>query len=164
MDNPINDIMITSMTNLKEMIDVDTIVGNPVQTPDGSTLIPISKVSFGLAAGGGQYGKPQSSIDTSALDDTFPATIKYPFAGGTAAGVSITPIAFIFAPNSQNLTETQVQLVTIDKKTTPEKLVDAIPGVIDKISCVVRELIQQTQKSQEPQEPQQPQDPQQPQP
>ena len=48
MDNPINDVMITSMTNLKEMIDVDTIVGNPVQTPDGATIIPISKVSFGL--------------------------------------------------------------------------------------------------------------------
>lgn len=153
MDNPINDVMVTSMTKLKEMIDVDTIVGNPVQTPDGATIIPISKVSFGLAAGGGQYN---STKQKQQLDETFEIPVKYPFAGGTAAGVSITPIAFVFAPNCQNLQESKVQLITIDKKTAPEKLIDALPGVVDKISCIARELIQK--QSQQPNSQQSPQD------
>lgn len=151
MDNPINDVMITSMTNLKEMIDVDTIVGNPVQTPDGATIIPISKVSFGLAAGGGQYS---SMKQKEQLDDNFITPVKYPFAGGTAAGVSITPIAFVFTPNSQNIQEGQVQLVTIDKKTTPEKLIDTLPGVVDKITGMLKDLISKQSQNQESQQPQ----------
>ncbi|MBE7066238.1 MAG: sporulation protein YtfJ [Ruminococcaceae bacterium] len=148
MENPINEVMITSMTNLKEMIDVDTIIGNPVSTPDGTTIIPVSKVSFGLAAGGGQYSgnvdfanaAARANTQNTTLDDKFIVPIKYPFAGGSAAGVSITPIAFIFASNSQNPQGANVQLIPIDKKTTSEKLLEAIPDMVDKISDSITKL------------------------
>lgn len=162
MENPINEIMITSMTNLKEMIDVDTIVGNPVATPDGTTIIPISKVSFGLAAGGGQYSgnvdfanaAAKANAQNSMLDDKFVVPVKYPFAGGSAAGVSITPIAFIFASNSQNPQTSNVQLIPIDKKQTSEKLLEAIPDIVNKISDMLLKITEAkcNQANQEPQQ------------
>ncbi len=66
----------TSMESIREMVDVNTVVGDAVQTQDGSTIIPISKVSFGFVAGGGEY--------------TLPPREETPFAGGAGAGVSVT--------------------------------------------------------------------------
>ncbi len=113
-DHPINGIMNTAMENLKTMVDVNTIVGNPVVAEDGSVIIPVSKVSFGLAAGGGEYsGKhPENSN---------------PFAGGVGAGVTITPVAFLVA-NKDN-----VKLLPMDGDDAVSKLVDYIPGAINKI-------------------------------
>ena len=113
-DHPINGIMNTAMENLKTMVDVNTIVGNPVVAEDGSVIIPVSKVSFGLAAGGGEYsGKhPESSN---------------PFAGGVGAGVTITPVAFLVA-NKDN-----VKLLPMDGDDAVSRLVDYIPGAINKI-------------------------------
>ena len=72
--SPLNDMMRATMEKIREMVDTNTIVGQPITTPDGVTLIPISKVSFGFGAGGGDYGK------------TSP---KENFGGGSAAGVKI---------------------------------------------------------------------------
>jgi len=73
--HPIESLMGTSMESIREMVDVNTVVGDAVQTQDGSTIIPISKVSFGFVAGGGEYG-PGSQEGK-------------PFAGGAGAGVSV---------------------------------------------------------------------------
>ena len=82
----------------KDMVDVNTIIGDPVQTPDGFVILPISKVSFGLAAGGGEYygdiDFSESTKGNSPLDDKL-ITLSYPFAGGSGAGVCITPVAFM---------------------------------------------------------------------
>ncbi|CAH2213152.1 GerW family sporulation protein [Tepidibacter aestuarii] len=85
--HPIESLMKTTMENMKEMIDVDTIVGNPVETSNGSVLIPISKVSFGFASGGGEYNKGRVSNEDS--------SDAYPFAGGTGAGITVQPVAFM---------------------------------------------------------------------
>ena len=77
---PLSDMMRATMDKIHEMVDANTIVGQPITTPDGVTLIPISKVSFGFGSGGGDYGK------TSA---------KEGFGGGSAAGVKIDPVAFL---------------------------------------------------------------------
>ena len=69
--------MSTSMESIREMVDVNTVVGEPVKTQDGSTIIPISKVSFGFVAGGGEYPGTMQCADM-------------PFAGGAGAGVSVT--------------------------------------------------------------------------
>lgn len=74
--HPIESLMGTSMESIREMVDVNTVVGDPVQTQDGSTIIPISKVSFGFVSGGGEYGVARSE--------------DLPFAGGAGAGVSVT--------------------------------------------------------------------------
>ncbi|RXT13576.1 GerW family sporulation protein [Ammoniphilus sp. CFH 90114] len=85
-EHPIQGLMQTAMENLKEMVDVNTIVGDPVETPDGSVILPISKVGFGFAAGGSEFeyevGKEQGGKEM-------------PFGGGSGGGVSITPVAFL---------------------------------------------------------------------
>ncbi|TPE69876.1 GerW family sporulation protein [Halalkalibacterium halodurans] len=118
-DHPIQGLMKTAMENLKEMVDVNTIVGDPVETPDGSVIMPVSKVGFGFAAGGSEFMVDQ-------IGDQHPAS--HPFGGGSGGGVSITPIAFLVV-NSHG-----IKMVHIDGSThLYEKLVDFAPQVIEKI-------------------------------
>ena len=77
--NPINELTDNSMKNLRALVDSNTVIGNPVTTPDGTTILPVSKVSFGFGTGGSDL----------------PATQKELFGGGAGGGVSITPIAFL---------------------------------------------------------------------
>ena len=76
---PIESIMSTTMENLKDMIDVNVVVGDAVETGAGATIIPISRVSFGFVSGGGEYGTTQP---------------KLPFAGGAGTGVSVNPVSY----------------------------------------------------------------------
>ncbi len=87
--HPIEALMKTTMESLKDMVDVNTIVGDPVESVDGTTIIPISRVSFGFASGGGEYKDKQSN------DGDYEDESKFPFAGGTGAGVSVQPVAFM---------------------------------------------------------------------
>lgn len=136
MSNPINDIMTTSMNGIKDMVDVNTVIGDAVQTPDGSVIIPVCKVCFGIATGGAEYN---GSIDftnpvtgpVKPLDDKFIVPVKYPFAGGCATGVSITPVAFIKSGGGN------VQLIPIDNNNTVEKLINLIPDLLNKILTVL---------------------------
>ena len=84
--HPIESLMTTTMESLRDMIDVNTIIGEPVSTADGSTVIPISRVSFGFVAGGGEYGPAPKREEQQAA---------HPFAGGTGAGVTVQPLGFL---------------------------------------------------------------------
>lgn len=118
-ENPINNLMSTVMENLKGMIDVNTIVGDPVETSNGTMIIPISKVGFGFAAGG-------SEIPAKTPGDKA-------FGGGSGAGVSITPIGFLV------VTPDQIKMVPVSSGNTPiDKLVDYIPVVINKVNDMVK--------------------------
>lgn len=136
MSNQINDIMATSLSNIKEIVDVNTVIGDAVQTPDGSVIIPICKICFGIATGGAEY---KGSIDfanyTNAMDkksdDKFVVPVKYPFAGGCATGVSIIPTAFIKSANGE------IHLINIDSENTSEKLLNLVPDLFDKIIKVL---------------------------
>lgn len=115
-EHPIQGLMTTAMENLKEMIDVNTIIGDPVETPDGSVILTVSKVGFGFAAGGSDF-----SIDGKGES-------KSPFGGGSGGGVSITPIAFLIV-NSR-----EVKMVHLDESThLYEKILDLAPQAVDKI-------------------------------
>ncbi len=145
-NHPINALMDSAMQNIKEMVDVNTIVGDAVQTPDGSVIIPISKVCFGLAAGGGEYGGNVDFADSTPgpgkpLEDKIITPVKYPFAGGSGAGVCISPVAFIVV-NAGN-----VQLMPITNNTVMEKLVGMVPDLLNKINTIVTE---QLNKNEEP--------------
>lgn len=121
-DHPIQGLMKTAMENLKEMVDVNTIIGDPVETPDGSVIMPVSKVGFGFAAGGSEFVIEQHR-GTDSQDEH-----KHPFGGGSGGGVSITPIAFLVV-NSHG-----VKMVHLDSNThLYEKLLDFAPQVVDKI-------------------------------
>ena len=103
-----------------------------MQTPDGSVIIPVCKVCFGIATGGAEY---KGNLDFSnpitgpgkPLDDKFIVPVKYPFAGGCATGVSITPVAFIKSGDGN------VQLIPVDCNNTLEKLINMIPDLFEKI-------------------------------
>ena len=117
--HPIEGIMNTTMENIREMVDVNTIIGDPISAPNGTTIIPVSKVSFGFASGGSDL----------------PAQAAEKFAGGAGAGVTVKPQAFIVIK-----ADGDVELMELGGagKTSPlEGVVEAIPGVIGKIKDLV---------------------------
>ena len=82
-DNPIESIMAQTMSNLKNLVDVNNVIGKPMLSADGThTIIPISKLSMGFLVGGGEYNEKEK-------------TQNYPYAGGSGAGISVTPIGFL---------------------------------------------------------------------
>ncbi len=113
-EHPIQGIMDTTMQKIKEMVDVNTIVGDPMTTPDGTTIIPISKVSFGFASGGADIATKNQ-------------TNNQPFAGGSGAGITITPIAFMVVSGAD------IRLIHVaNNVTTVDKIVEMVPEIIDK--------------------------------
>lgn len=124
-DHPIQGLMKTAMENLKEMIDVNTIIGDPVETPDGSVILTVSKVGFGFAAGGSEFGgKP---VEKKSEDDETREQ-KLPFGGGSGGGVSITPIAFLIVGS------TGIRMIHLDENThLIEKILDAAPQTLERI-------------------------------
>ncbi|MDD5923666.1 MAG: GerW family sporulation protein [Clostridia bacterium] len=128
--HPIENLMGTTMENLRNMADVNTIVGTPVTTPDGSTIIPISSVSYGFAAGG-------SDIPSKRTTET-----KGFFGGGSGGGITIKPVAFLCIKNDGS-----IQLINMDSERSDiEKISEAIPSAIDKIV----ETINKNKKEKDP--------------
>ena len=117
MSNSIDQIIDTAFAKLKTMADADTIVGKPVETQNGSVVIPISKVSVGFVAGGGEYSEVTLAGKKANNKD-------FPFAGGSGAGLSISPIAFISVQNNET------KLFMVDQKAPLDKLIDLVPDVI----------------------------------
>lgn len=131
-EHPIQGLMKTAMENIKEMVDVNTIVGDPVETPDGSVILPISKVGFGFAAGGSEF-LGAGEQDQQNKGDANHASVSLPFGGGSGGGVSITPIAFLVVNSSG------VKVVPLDNQThLYERLIDSAPQVFDKIQSMLK--------------------------
>ena len=118
-DHPIEGMMNTTLEKIKEMVDINTIVGDPITSPDGSIIIPVSKISYGFASGG-------SDFPTKVQSD------KEFFGGGTGAGVSISPVAFITICNGS------VKMLQIDPyNNSADRIIGMFPEVVDKISGLV---------------------------
>jgi sporulation protein YtfJ len=111
------------MQSIKEMVDVNTIVGDAVQAPDGTVIIPISKVSFGFAAGGGDYSPENATGEHSEHSEK-----RLPFAGGSGAGVSINPVAFMVCG------ENHVKLLPVNVNSSVDKILDMVPQFVEKIN------------------------------
>lgn len=109
--HPIESLMQSTLENLKDMIDVNTVIGDGIESPDGSFILPISKVSFGFASGGSEI--PKSKDD------------KFPFGGGSGSGVSVKPVAFLV------IKDDTVRILPVDQNNTYDRIVDTIPQVID---------------------------------
>lgn len=125
MAHPIEGLMDSSMRNIKEMVDVNTIIGDPVQTPDGTTIIPVSKVTFGFGAGGSNI--PVKSVDATGENA--------PFGGGAGAGVSIKPVGFLVVGQEQ------IKMLPIESgnATSVDKLFEFVPKMIDKINSIIKD-------------------------
>ncbi|MBB3109235.1 sporulation protein YtfJ [Paenibacillus phyllosphaerae] len=131
-EHPIQGLMQTAMENIKEMVDVNTIVGDPVQTPDGSVIMPISKVGFGFVAGGSDIRlgnmADQASGNAASNNDAHNALVSMPFGGGSGGGVSITPIAFLVVGTQG------VRVVPLDSQThLVERVIESAPQVFEKL-------------------------------
>lgn len=119
MEHPIGSLMDTTMEKIKEMIDVNTIIGEPITSPDGTLIIPVSKVSYGFAAGGSDLPTKKENKDC--------------FGGGSGAGVTIQPVAFL------TVYQGDVRLVSVDQEEgTADKLVNMIPDVLKKVKGVFK--------------------------
>lgn len=115
MEHPIQGLMTTAMQNIRDMVDVNTIIGEAITSPDGTIIIPVSKVSFGFASGGSDFAAKSESEDKL-------------FGGGSGAGISISPVAFLVVYGGQ------VKLLQIsDLNTTADRIISLVPDVIDKI-------------------------------
>lgn len=129
--HPIEGLMTTAMESLKEMIDVNTIIGDPVETPDGSVILTVSKVGFGFAAGGSEFMLDGASKSSGHEEDSKKNNQQqggHPFGGGSGGGVSITPIAFLIV-NSHG-----VKMIHLDESThLYERIIDIAPQAVDKI-------------------------------
>ncbi|MTH52840.1 sporulation protein YtfJ [Bacillus mangrovi] len=133
-DHPIQGLMKTAMENLKQMVDVNTIIGDPVETPDGSVILTVSKVGFGFAAGGSEFGQnpgeDQSFSQPQAghVSGGSSARSRMPFGGGSGGGVSITPIAFLIVGHNG------VKMLHLDESThLYERILDSAPQTVEKI-------------------------------
>lgn len=119
--HPIEGLMKTAMESLKAMVDVNTILGNPVETPDGTVVVPVSRVSFGFAAGGTEFEADSGSEN------------GFPFGGGSGAGISLQPVAFLVVGAGQ------LRLMTIDKNAAIyDRLLDLAPDVFDSLQGMLR--------------------------
>jgi len=125
-ENNLQNILGISMDKIREMVDVNTIVGEAIHTPDGVTLIPVSRVTYGFASGGSNLpSKSQNEL----------------FGGGSGAGINITPVAFIVIQNGN------VQVIPIvSKPDSSDKMVNLVPEMFDKITALFRKNKTTTEK------------------
>lgn len=105
-------LMETSMGKIREMVDSNSIIGEPIVTPDGVTLIPVSRLSFGFGCGGGDYGKQGPK-----------------FGGASTAGVKVEPVAFLVVKDGI----TRVLPVALPAVTTVDRVIDLVPQVMDRV-------------------------------
>lgn len=125
-EHPIQSLMQTAMENIKEMVDVNTIIGDPVETPDGSVILPVSRVGFGFAAGGGEFrsggGEPRGEDADPASEDS------QPFGGGAGGGVSINPMGFLVVGHGT------VKLLSAEPGNQLfDRLIDLTPGLLERL-------------------------------
>lgn len=115
-EHPIQGLMDTALKDIRQMLDVNTIIGEKIVTPDGTVIIPVSKVSMGFASGGSDFPSK---------------TEKEMFGGGSGAGGTVVPIAFLVVSNGE------VKLLQISPATnTTEKAIALVPELFDKVTSL----------------------------
>ena len=134
-DHPIEGLMLTAMNSIKDMIDVNTIIGEPIQTSNNIVVIPISKVSFGFAAGGSEFkGETVDEYKKQEKDEQI--QYRLPFGGGAGAGVSVNPVAFLVVQGNV------VKLLPVNHSTSFDKLLDYIPDLFEKVNSMANKSMQ----------------------
>ncbi|NPV28590.1 MAG: sporulation protein YtfJ [Firmicutes bacterium] len=121
-DHPIEALMKTAMESIKEMVDVNTIVGDPVETPDGSVIMPVSRVSCGFAAGGADF-QPDGRREGEGA---------FPFGGGSGGGVSVQPVGFLVVGHNQ------VRLLPVDGNPVVDRLIDLAPTLLERFQSFIQ--------------------------
>ncbi|MBR3162860.1 MAG: GerW family sporulation protein [Clostridia bacterium] len=134
-EHPIEGLMVTAMNSIQDMVDVNTIIGEPIETSNNIIIIPISKVSFGFAAGGSEF-KGETVDEYTKKDKEEAIQYRLPFGGGSGAGVSINPIAFLVVQGNN------VKLLPVNHSSSLDKLLDYVPELIEKANSTMNKCIQ----------------------
>lgn len=134
-EHPIEGLMNTAMNSIKDMIDVDTIIGKPIETSNNIVIIPISKVSFGFASGGSEF-KGETIDEYNKREKEESIQYRLPFGGGSGAGVSINPIAFLVIQSDN------VKLMPVNHSSSIDKLLDYIPDLMEKANNMMNRCMQ----------------------
>ena len=138
-EHPIEGLMTTAMNSIQDMIDVNTIIGEPIETSNNIVIIPISKVSFGFAAGGSEF-KGETVDEYKKVDKEEQVQYRLPFGGGAGAGVSINPVAFIVVQ------EDTVKLMPVDHSSCLDKILDYVPDLMQKMSNMFNKTMKQNEE------------------
>ena len=117
-EHPINGLMGVTMDKIRELVNSDTIIGEPVSLPDGTTILTVSKVTFGVATGGSDFAAKQS---------------KELFGGGSGAGVTVAPVAFLVVKDGNVRT---IQLA--DPNNSLERAITMLPELVDKLAALLK--------------------------
>ena len=118
-EHPIESLMVVTMQKIKEMVDVNTIIGDPITTPDGTVIVPVSKVSYGFASGGSDFPSKKDG--------------KNCFGGGSGAGITINPVGFLTVTNGE------VKMIGVGETDgTLDKAIAMVPDVFDKLSGIFK--------------------------
>lgn len=120
MEHPIGELMQTAMASIKDMVDVNTVIGDPVVASTGATIIPISKVSFGYVTAGGDLACEDKKRAPAEHSD-------FPFAGGSGAGVSVQPVGFLVVSGET------VRMLPAQSLTVADRMVELLPTVVEDV-------------------------------
>lgn len=134
-EHPIEGLMVTAMNSIKDMIDVNTIIGEPIETTNNIVIIPISKVSLGFAAGGSEF-KGETIDEYTKKDKEEAIQYRLPFGGGSGAGVNINPIAFLV------IQENNVKLLPVNHTSCMDRLLDYMPEIVEKANMLINNTIE----------------------
>ena len=131
-EHPIENLMLTAMESIRSMIDVNTIIGESIEISNDITIIPVSKVGFGLAAGGSEF--KDETIEGYLRKQNEEEEIQYrlPFGGGAGVGASISPVAFIIIQSGI------VKLIPVEHNNSFDKLLDYVPDLFEKVNEVMK--------------------------
>ena len=140
-EHPIEGLMTTAMNSIQDMIDVNTIIGEPIETSNNIVIIPISKVSFGFAAGGSEF-RGETIDEYTKKEKEEQVQYRLPFGGGSGAGVTINPIAFLVIQGES------VKLIPVNYSSSIDKLLDYIPDLLDKTNNMINKCIQKSKDEQ----------------
>ena len=129
-EHPIEGLMTTAMNSIKDMVDVNTIIGEPIETSNNIIIIPISKVGFGFASGGSEF-KGETINEYMKKEKEEQIQYRLPFGRGSGAGVSITPVAFLVVQANN------VKLLPVNHSCAMDRLMDYVPDLMEKVNSLL---------------------------
>ena len=127
MSEKLSNMLDNTIQKIRELVDVNSVIGQPISTPDGVTIIPVSRVSVGFGGGGSDF------VNKSGGEN--------PFGGGVGGGVKVTPICFLIVKDGN----VRMMPVAAPANTTADRIVEMIPDTLDKISAFVDSKTQKTE-------------------
>ena len=124
MSQKLPNMLETTIQKIREMVDVNSVIGEPITTPDGTTIIPVSKVSVGFGGGGSDFVNNKGG--------------ENPFGGGVGGGVKVTPICFLIIKDGN----VRMMPVATPANTTADRIVEMVPDTIDKLTSYIDSKIE----------------------